>query len=212
MSSSIAGGKFVDGFRQGIITTGLNHLADHIDNEIQLRKFIANFKKLINVENVLAGKDFVSFWDSDQICGKAARAQNLKGGANPVYDQQQTAMYLKNAKNSVLTINIQKGIDIMIANLLLGKPVMAGVMYDMTETTGNLNDATNHYINIVGMGIENGKYYFSYYDNYGSNNTNTLMNRLYWNSSGNYFYDNSDISTYTPTTRNFILTEVRKNQ
>ena len=32
LSSSIAGGKFVDGFRQGIITTGLNHLAIHVVN------------------------------------------------------------------------------------------------------------------------------------------------------------------------------------
>ena len=32
LSSSIAGGKFVDGFRQGIITTGLNHLASHVVN------------------------------------------------------------------------------------------------------------------------------------------------------------------------------------
>ncbi len=27
ISSSIAGGKFMDGFRQGVITAGLNHVA-----------------------------------------------------------------------------------------------------------------------------------------------------------------------------------------
>jgi hypothetical protein len=207
-SSTIAGGKFIDGFKQGVIVAGLNHLAKHM---AQRQKFKADFSKLKTVENVLKGKDFVSFEDGDYICGKAARMQNLKGGANPVYDQQQTAMYLKSGETSPLTLDIQGGIDIMIENLLKGKPIMAGVMYDMTKNTGNLNDATNHYINIVGMGVENGKYYFSYYDNYGYNNTNTVMNRLYWNSNG-YFYDSTNISTYSPTTRNFILTEIRKNQ
>jgi hypothetical protein len=171
----------------------------------------ANFAKLRTVKNVLKGKKFVSFEDGDYVCGKAARMQNYVGDANPVYDAQQTVMYLKSGEDSSsLVLDIQGGIDIVIENLLAGKPVMAGVMYDMFKITNNLNDATNHYINIVGMGREGGRYYFSYYDNYGTNNTNTVMNRLYWHTQG-YFYDNTNISTYSPTTRNFILTEVRKN-
>lgn len=44
LSSSIAGGKFVDGFRQGIITTGLNHLANHIQRQDPPNKYSAWFK------------------------------------------------------------------------------------------------------------------------------------------------------------------------
>ena len=37
LSSSIAGGDFIDGFRQGVITAGLNHLASHVANGIEER-------------------------------------------------------------------------------------------------------------------------------------------------------------------------------
>lgn len=40
LSSTIAGGKFVDGFRQGVITSGLNHVAHMIVNKIQEYKTI----------------------------------------------------------------------------------------------------------------------------------------------------------------------------
>ena len=35
LSSTIAGGKFIDGFRQGVITSGLNHVAHSINLAIQ---------------------------------------------------------------------------------------------------------------------------------------------------------------------------------
>ena len=42
LSSTIAGGKFIDGFRQGVITSGLNHVAHMIVNKIQENKTIRN--------------------------------------------------------------------------------------------------------------------------------------------------------------------------
>jgi hypothetical protein len=42
-SSAIAGGKFVDGFRQGIITSGLNHIAHDIVGTIQFNKELRDF-------------------------------------------------------------------------------------------------------------------------------------------------------------------------
>jgi len=38
LSSTIAGGKFVDGFRQGVITSGLNHVAHYVIQKIDYRK------------------------------------------------------------------------------------------------------------------------------------------------------------------------------
>ena len=44
---------------------------------------------------------------------------------------------------------------------------MVGVNYKVVGTTGNNNASTDHYVNIVGMGVdEHKRYYFSYYDNY----------------------------------------------
>lgn len=49
-SSTIAGGKFVDGFRQGIITSGLNHLVHMIVNRLSL---LSRFKKGNNGKYIL---------------------------------------------------------------------------------------------------------------------------------------------------------------
>ena len=44
LSSTIAGGKFIDGFKQGIITSGLNHLAhmgyESLEKYNKLEKFL----------------------------------------------------------------------------------------------------------------------------------------------------------------------------
>lgn len=53
-----------------------------------------------------------------------------------------------------------KGINTIVKNLKEGKAVMAGVMYDARKDTGNPNEATNHYITIVGMGTDKQGAYF----------------------------------------------------
>lgn len=49
ISSSIAGGKFIDGFKQGLITAGLNHVthlvADGINQRITRQQSLATIKK-----------------------------------------------------------------------------------------------------------------------------------------------------------------------
>jgi hypothetical protein len=45
LSSSIAGGNFWDGFRQGIITSGLNHAMNHMAQEIKIRNVLRELEK-----------------------------------------------------------------------------------------------------------------------------------------------------------------------
>jgi hypothetical protein len=42
---SIAGGSFADGFRQGVITSGLNHAMNHMAQEIKIRNVIKELEK-----------------------------------------------------------------------------------------------------------------------------------------------------------------------
>ena len=44
-SSTIAGGKFVDGFRQGIITSGLNHVVHSVVFQVQVKKMLNDIIK-----------------------------------------------------------------------------------------------------------------------------------------------------------------------
>jgi len=138
---------------------------------------------------------------------------------------------------------LQEAIDVIAKNLKEGKPVMAGVMYERYKgadkflggTAGdNNNVATNHFVTIVGMGIDNGKPYFQYYDNYvdplNKDNsyrskatvellgTNVSSNRLYCylDSVGNYYFADKESTTIIgPShgyTLQYVLTEVRDNQ
>jgi RHS repeat-associated protein len=45
LSSTIAGGNFMDGFRQGVITSGLNHLGNEIGNAISYKNLTKEFNE-----------------------------------------------------------------------------------------------------------------------------------------------------------------------
>lgn len=203
-----------------------------------------DFSKVKNVSNVLNGKSWIDYQDLHS-CGKASRSQCLKGGANPYYEGNQINMYIDTkrqnehvkdygTKFNTSKVDLQKGVDIIVENLLNDKPVMAGVMYtheygasgSNSDAGNNQNVATNHYITIVGMGVdEKGSVYFSYYDNYADPSysksgreaigTDINENRLYYSPDG-YFYDKTKIpvndANHYVNINHYILTEVRPNQ
>ena len=131
--------------------------------------------------------------------------------------------------------DLQKGVDTIIENLADGKAVMAGVMYNPEQETGNPNGATNHYVTIVGMGTDDQGAYFSYYDNYSGKDTpsseqksigtNISKNkfRLQVDSKGNYYFADADnniplhgnkevkLNNKENRPSRYVLTEVRDN-
>jgi hypothetical protein len=208
-----------------------------------------NFSTMTNVSNVLANKTWISYWNILN-CNDAARAQNAQSGlsnTNPAAAGLQANTFIDKKRQIESTkttteIDMQKAVDIVIKNLKIGKPVMAGVMYERKSgadhitggTQGdNNNVATNHYITIVGMGIDNTKPYFSYYDNFvdpylpdGTTRksdsamllyaTDTLANRIYYykDSVGNYFFADRSATTIDGShgsNLEYILTEIRDN-
>lgn len=204
-------------------------------------------KAVKNVENVLKGQKWIDY-QVDHPCGKSARKQNNQiPDSNPAYDGSQINMYIdKNRQDEAdkidgkktSKVDFLKGLKTLIDNLKNGKPVMVGVMYeriygaDGKTTYGGDNDnvATNHYINIVGMGKEkDGTYYFSYYDNYADPNdyptpeqrekigTDVKENRFYIHlQEGNmYLYDKEPAIEGTNHTKYgnimYIITEIKEN-
>jgi hypothetical protein len=207
------------------------------------------FNNVTNVWNVLDGKKWIDYWDF-QDCAKSAKAQNKESTllATPVGGGYQVNTFVDKKRQTesgktTPNIDLQKAIDVIAKNLKEGKPVMVGVMYERYlgadlfpgGTAGdNNNVATNHFVTIVGMGIDNGKPYFQYYDNYvdyknkdGSTRskatvellgTNVSSNRLYCypDSVGNYYFADKEATTIIgPShgyTLQYVLTEVRDNQ
>lgn len=182
-----------------------------------------NLRGITNVENVLKGKKWINYQDllNCNECARKQNAQSDKPNTTPVGSSKTINMFLdpkRQAESGKQTspVDLQKGIDVLIANLKAGKPVMVGVMYERAAgadhqrggTKGdNQNVATNHYVTVVGMGRDaKGHAYFSFYDNYvdparadGSMKstpemeteaTNLQENRMYLgkDSQGSYYF------------------------
>ena len=173
------------------------------------------------VTNVLSGKKFSSYSVPVFVPGNIKRFQSpfvnncwhaasrqirYGGGRDYTSTKDRVDMYsLPSQKN--LIIDVQKGVDLIIDNLNEGQSVVAGIEYG--ETTSNVNEATDHFINIVGYGKDKKGYYFSYYDNAieggESAGIDTKNNRFYYDPKTNLFKDEKAIHG-----RSAILTEVRE--
>jgi len=212
----------------------------------------ANFRNVSTVSNTLENKKWIPYSNNCNTCAREQNAQSSLPNTTPVEAGMQANTFIdktRQAQSGIATpeINMQKAIDIVTANLKVGKPVMAGVMYERDygadrllggTSTDNNNVATNHYVTIVGMGIDNGYPYFSYYDNFvdghfENGNTRTyntmeliatdvLQNRFYYykDSAGNYYFsDTTAVTIDGPppplghgSGNQYILTEIRDNK
>ncbi|MFM9826134.1 hypothetical protein [Flavobacterium sp.] len=214
----------------------------------------SKFNNVTNVWNVLDGKKWILYQTNCNTSARKQNAESLLTNTTPVGAGMQANTFVdkkRQTESGQITPNIdmQKAIDIVIKNLKENKPVMAGVMYERYygadpnlggTPDDNNNVATNHYVTIVGMGIDIGKPYFSYYDNFvesqfkdgspRSNSTleligtNTSENRFYYyqDSVGNYYFSDKTAKTLDGPTidpnhnghgfgNQYILTEIRDN-
>lgn len=86
ISSSIAGGKFIDGFKQGIIVAGMNHLAHWVANEIEYKEKLKQFLIDRNIDPsekptqaILDSykKIFKEYWDDSAQYAEFANADTI---------------------------------------------------------------------------------------------------------------------------------------
>ncbi len=149
------------------------------------------------IQNVLSGEPFVG-WHSGANCRNLAIEQNNVGVLSSAYRIDYTK-YTRDKITSYLK-----------SELSLGHSIMIGVN-EGGISTENGNEDTQHFINIVGMGYEQGSNYFEYYDNgcrYEYKGADVKNNRLYFNVSNGYFEDIN-------TSRNcpfYRITEIRINK
>lgn len=144
-------------------------------------------------------------------CWHAASRQVEYGGNYETSTNSNDRVNMSGLKTQTdLNINVQKGVDLVIRNLNDGKSVVAGIDYGPNNKgVDNSNQATDHFINIVGYGKDKKGYYFSYYDNAieggEKEGTNTDNNRLYYDPKSNLFIDDKGIHG-----KKAVLSEVRE--
>jgi hypothetical protein len=164
------------------------------------------------INDVLKGQSLVPYANN---CHTAANQQCINAGVRPggPYDQVNTMVdnSLPNKGgfgNENLTTNTQAAKMMITNNLSNKKPVLTGVYYG-GNNPGNRNEMTDHFVVIVGQGSDRNGNYYTYYDNYGKEGSNTVLNKLYVKKNGHitgirkHFINDKEYQ--------FYVTEVRIN-
>lgn len=124
---------------------------------------------------------------------------------------------LRDSSSTVFSTVARQGVAYIVGALQQGTPVMVGVQYHTGTHLSNADKATDHFIVLVGAGVDaDGKKYFSFYDNAanyklaaeGAND----QNRLYWNET-TATLEGATKATYSDNyTRFYKVTQVRKTR
>ena len=174
----------------------------------------AEDKSNIGVNPVIPTEDFVG-WQSTgctqcfECCKTQVDKQELETGG---YWTAIQIWKIGNLGKPVTEDSQREGIALINENLDQGKSIIVGVDYDMKG--GNKDDingdhTTDHFVTIVGRGVDDNGLYFTFYENATSDQTdgtNTTINRFYLNDD----YTLTGESTWSSeNNRSFTVTMVR---
>lgn len=172
---------------------------------------------------VISDSDFIGwgFPNIERNCMSYAKAQIGKKGfqISNYYNNTGQTIQVYTEQNGVNQIALQKGLSYLIYALENGIPVIVGVDAHSGSPNTNTDNTTDHFVVIVGMGIDNkGKYFIFYdnasgktpYQNFGANPNN----KLYYNSitglitgeSSTQYFNSVDVE------HNYIVTQIRKSK
>ncbi len=127
------------------------------------------------------------------------------------YSTGQTFQIYTN-QNGVNNTALSQGLSYLKYALSNSIPVIVGVD-DAPGHTGNLDNTTDHFIVIVGMGTDSNGKYFQFYDNATGvlNNGTSLLNKLYYNSTTGLISGTSQAVPYS-TGLTYTITMIRKSK
>lgn len=116
------------------------------------------------------------------------------------------------SQNGVNTTKLAQGLSYLKYALSNNIPIIVGID-DAPGHPGNLDNTTDHFVVIVGMGTDSNGKYFQFYDNATGNlnNGTSSLNKLYYNSTTGIISGTSQASPYS-TGLTYILTMIRKSK
>jgi RHS repeat-associated protein len=162
-------------------------------------------KSGVSVSNVLPNSAWVSQFSLPKPDEACLRACDAMGSPNSGLDSSMVTGKLVEGK-VVTQPGAKQGLDTINSYLLQGKPIAVGV--NMNGGTGdNANPATQHFVKVVGAGVDQKGQYYNFFDpgtHYQDKGTSP-QNRLYVNPD----YSLSGTSVYNQNTANYVVTEVR---
>lgn len=166
------------------------------------------------ISNIISINNFIG-WNHPGIpknCMDYAKAQiAIKGyQISNYYDNGQT-FQIYTAQNGVNWTALSQGLSYLKYALSNGIPVIVGID-DAPGNPGNLDNTTDHFVVIVGMGSDISGNYFTFYDNADNESIKgaSAFNKMYYNSTSGLIQGNSMTDYATGLT--YILTQIRKSK
>jgi len=214
----------------------LNNRTDLIDNETgdinnntignydltTYNQFQPSQEPWPSIEPVIPTSDFVGFRVEYKDDGNAYHCMDFakeqiakKGYQISNYSAPDQTIQIYTAQNGVNQSELQDGLDYLKYALENGIPVIVGVDNHSFGVNQNLDNTTDHFIVIVGMGTDGNGDYFQFYDNataFSSNGCSEL-NKLYYYSLIETISGSSDCSYALQTDYyDYIITMIRKSK
>jgi hypothetical protein len=171
------------------------------------------------IQNVIPISDFVG-WDRDSHpsweCMDYAKAQIAKKGyaISNYFDAGQT-IQIYTAANGFNKSAAKNAVGYLISALQRGIPVIVGVDDQPGSPNPNTDNTTDHFIVIVGTGIDINGTYFTFYDNASFYPTQgaSINNKLYYNPSNGLITGKSQTAyANDPKLYDYIVTQIRKSK
>ena len=163
------------------------------------------------IGNVLSPSQFVPY--DHRNCLTLAIAQISKAGLRDL--GYGSAFKVYDANGGPYPNIAKSGVNYIITKLQSGKPVIVGVdNRPGTPSSTNADGKTDHFVTIVGSGIDaNGKY-FTFFDNATNLESKgcNIYNKLYYNENTGIISGYSAANGTPPTYHDYIVTQIRKNQ
>jgi hypothetical protein len=169
-----------------------------------------------NIPAVIPQNKFVG-WGAQGVrrnCMDYAKAQIAKVGyqISSYYSTGQT-FQIYTTQNGVNNTALSQGLSYLKYALSNGIPVIVGVD-DAPGHPGNIDNSTDHFIVIVGMGTDSNGKYFQFYDNASGNASQgaSSLNKLYYNSATGIISGNSQTDYANGQPLPYTITMIRKSK
>ncbi|WP_312902843.1 hypothetical protein [Chryseobacterium taichungense] len=213
--------KYADAPGSSIDNEG-NQSGNYDENNYENFDFENQQTQWPNINSVIPISDFVG-WGTNGIrrnCMDYAKAQIAKKGYNVsnYYDvdsqgnKQTFQIYTE--QGGVNLSDLYKGVSYLKYALSNGIPVIVGID-DKTGHPGNLDNSTDHFVVIVGMGTDSKGRYFRFYDNASGDASQGTHseNKLYIKYPQRIFTGQTQCIEYRAGTEyDYIITMIRKSK
>jgi RHS repeat-associated protein len=203
--------KNIDEIQNGI-NVGYDKSPGHLNylNTYASHKITKGEYSKLTIDQVIEDNQYVGYGETHD-CMKACKKQLAKQDLSISSSYSTNAVQMYKSGKQGNTVDLDQAYNIINEELEGGNQVIVGLTYtDQQEANKATDNTTDHFVTLVGRGMDDKGMYFEFFENATgekSNGTDTKTNRFYIQSDGTL----QGTSTWLNGT-NATVTQVRKNE